>query len=158
MVGAQWIGGAKVTPLSRSAKRPNTMSRLGLRLPQSLLTVSAPTLGSTLPSSRSRTSKYLPEIYIPVVVPVLLSSRRREGDGTADLLFRNNRGSLHRAHRIGIGKPQICFGYCGAVDAFLFSTFGRWAPLLKRSNASIHQVNEILGRDSSVLINILVLG
>lgn len=75
----------------------------------------------------------------------------------AALLFRNNRDALHRAHRLGIGKPQICFGYSVVVDAFLSSAFGWRAPLLKRSNASTRQVNEMLGRDSSALVNVLVL-
>lgn len=152
-MGAQWVGGAKVTLLSRSAKRPDTMSRLGLHLPQSLSTVST---SAHPPSSRSWTSKYLPEIYIPVAIPPLLPLRKRERDA---LLFRNNRDALHRAHRLRIGKTSNLFWLLCRGRCFSFQRLRMTSPFLKtvqREHTS--QVNEMLGRDSLVLVNVLVLG
>lgn len=79
----------RVTPLSRSAKRPDTMSRTGLRLPQSRSSVSVALSFGRPPRAVTETSKYLLEMYISprwsfsAFVPSRSreKERRREGGG-----------------------------------------------------------------------------
>jgi len=58
--------------------------------------------------SRSETSKYLPEIHIPPVVVASARGRVGGGDGRFIIPASAARGALHRAHRLGIGNPEIC--------------------------------------------------
>lgn len=119
--GSVGLSQRKVIPLSRSAKLSDTMSRLGLRFPQSPSTVSA--FWSTLLLRGHERPNICPK-SISLWWSHRFYPREREKE-TAALYY----SGIIVARFIGrisleIGKPQIYFGYCVAVVAFLSSTFG----------------------------------
>lgn len=150
----------RVTLLSRSAKRPDTMSRSGLRLPQSRSNVSvAPSSIALL--ARSRMSKYLPEMYIPprwsfsAFVPSRSKKKKKRERKRVGLLSRNNRGALHRAHRLGNWKTSNLFWallhrHVGSRTLFRVQ---RLRASTFKTRARAGQVNETLHRDGLALVN-----
>lgn len=144
----------RVTLLSRSAKRPDTMSQSGFRLPQSRSNVSvAPSSAALL--ARSRMSKYLPEMYIPprwsfsAFVPSR-SRRKKKRERERGSAYYPGIIVARFIGRIGseIGKPQICFGHCCTtmLDLERFSTSSAFGPLLlKRGRAPVKLTKRSIG-------------
>lgn len=121
--GSAWR--PRVTLLSRSAKRPDTMCRLGAS--SSSMSGPFPRLRFDPTSSRSRMSKYLLEIYIPIVVS--LSEKKRERARRRDALHYAEIIVARFIGRIGSESENPKF-VLGIVSWPLFRPAPSRAPLL----------------------------